>query len=39
VIGVGDPGDVNVGQLAVHPVGQRAEFAGVDEEDLPTAVT
>src|SRR5665647_1668083 len=39
VVGVGDAGDVVVGELAVGPVDHRPELASVDEEDLAAAVT
>src|SRR5438093_6287528 len=39
VVGAGDPGDVGVGQLAVHAVDHRTHFARVDEEGLAAPVT
>src|SRR5206468_2998698 len=38
VVGVGDAGDVLVGQLAVRAVHHAAELAGVDEEYVAPAV-
>ena len=38
VVGVGDAGDVLVGQLAVGAVHHAAELAGVDEEHVAAAV-
>ena len=38
VVGIGDAGDVFVGQLAVGAVDHTAELAGVDEEDFAAPV-
>ncbi len=38
VVGVGDAGDIGIGEFAVNAVDQGAEFAGVDEQGLFAAV-
>jgi hypothetical protein len=39
VVGVGDAGDIFVGQLAVGAVSHAPELAGVDKEQMAAAVT
>src|SRR3990172_1765598 len=38
VVGVGDPGDIVIGQVAMDAIDQCAELAGVDEQSLAAAI-